>query len=57
MLTLITKAVLIQSCRGNIVRVAEELAKIIEVPVRYSTLTRFCREHGLTPRTRKAAWK
>jgi transposase len=40
---------LIRSCRGNIVRVAEELAKIVEAPVGYSTLTRFCREHGLTP--------
>lgn len=44
---------LIASCRGNIVRVAEELAKIIETPVSYSTLTRFCRDHGLTPRSRK----
>lgn len=45
---------LIQSCRGNIVRVSEELAKIIEEQVPYSTLTRFCREHGLTPRSRKS---
>ena len=30
---------LIRSCRGNIVRVAEELAKIVEKPVGYSTLT------------------
>ncbi len=42
---------LIQSCRGNIVRVAEELAKIVEKPVGYSTLTRFCRANGLTPRS------
>lgn len=44
---------LVASCRGNLVRVAEELSKIIETPVGYSTLTKFCREHGLTPRSPK----
>ena len=34
-------------CEGSVVRVGEELEKKIGAPVPYSTLTKFCRDHGL----------
>ena len=34
-------------CNGNLVRVAEELAARHEVEIGYSTLTAFCRRHGI----------
>lgn len=34
-------------CRGNLVRVREELASRHGAVVPYTTLTRFCREHGI----------
>ena len=35
------------SCRGNLVRVAEELASQHGIAVAYTTLTRYCRKHGI----------
>lgn len=34
-----------KACKGNLVRVHEELEKTVKVP--YSTLTRFCRDHEI----------
>jgi len=34
-------------CRGNLVRVGEELEKRHQVEAAYTTLTRFCRRHGI----------
>jgi hypothetical protein len=41
------------ACRGNLVRVHEELGKSILVP--YSTLTRFCRDHDIGRKPPKAS--
>jgi transposase len=38
---------LLQSCKGNLVRVREELAATSGVDLSYSTLTAFCRRHGI----------
>jgi transposase len=36
-----------EDCAGNLVRVAEELATRASIEVGYSTLTSFCRRHGI----------
>ena len=38
---------LLQSCKGNLVRVREELGATSGVDLSYSTLTAFCRRHGI----------
>jgi len=35
------------ACQGSLSRVAEELSEKLEKPIPYSTVTRFCRSHGL----------
>lgn len=41
-------------CKGNTIRVAEEL-EALKIPVAYSTLTGFCRRHGISTTPKKAA--
>src|SRR5687768_6532938 len=41
-------------CKGNLVRVAEELAKRYGVEIGYSTLTAFCRRHGIGQEEKQA---
>ena len=42
-------------CRGNLVRVGEELLTRHEVDVAYSTLTGFCRRHGIGVKLKRRA--
>ena len=46
---------LYDDCKGNRVRVAERLKEEKGVAVSYTTLTRFCREHGIGVKPRKPA--
>lgn len=50
--------VLFVSCRGNLVRVHEELVRE-GVPAAYATLTRFCRSNGIgvEPKKRVGTWE
>lgn len=46
--------ILYESCKGNLVRVGEELAAA-GIDVQYSTLTAFCRRHGIGVPVKQAA--